>query len=271
MTTTPSVADVLGGPATGAPGVFPDNINLSFNVHVRHHLVHFPDPVVRPGAMNFGAGHSTLVPESDQERFYLPDELAELKLVPNTNRVKLGEPLPLSWQLTNNSTSGVQLPSDITLEAQYAHITVVNPQGVARYLPSFVIRTDAASLQDLPPGKELSGTTDLFWSSNGFAFEIPGKHRVELRVVWSDGGVPYGVQTAVEVWVDYPTSDADNEVASMLMHEDVGMFVALGGGASHLQGAVSRIEAAVSKHGQHSASSWVSSLPGHKYSAGEKK
>ena len=44
MTTTPSVADVLGGP----PGVFPDDINLAFNEHVRHHLVHFPDPRCGP-------------------------------------------------------------------------------------------------------------------------------------------------------------------------------------------------------------------------------
>jgi len=46
------------------------------------------------------------------------------------------------------------------------------------------------------------------------------------------------------------------------MHEDVGMFVALGGGANHLHEAVSRIEAATSKHRGHSASSFVSSMAG---------
>ena len=240
--------------------MFPDSINLGFNGHVRHHLVHFPDPVVRPGAMNFGSGHSTTVPEADLERFYLTGDLAELKLVPKANRVKLGEPLPLSWQLTNKTGSGILLPRDVSLEGQHAHITVVNPHGVARYMPSFVIRTDASSLQDLPPGKRLSGDTNLFWSSNGFAFEIPGKHRVELRVVWSDAGVPYGVQAAADVWVDYPTSDADNEVASSLMHEDVGIFVALGGGANHLHAAVSRIETVSSKHREHPASASVASM-----------
>ena len=69
MTTTPSVANVLGGPATGAPGGFPDNINLRFNEHVQHHLVHFPDIVVRPGGMTFGSGHSSVVPEADRQYF----------------------------------------------------------------------------------------------------------------------------------------------------------------------------------------------------------
>ncbi len=54
MTTTPSVADVLGGPATGEPGVFPDQIKLAINTTVRNHLNHMPDPVIRPGGWPFG-------------------------------------------------------------------------------------------------------------------------------------------------------------------------------------------------------------------------
>ena len=52
MTTTPSVADVLGTATTGDPGVFPTDIHLGFNEHVRHHLTHFPDPTVRPGGIS---------------------------------------------------------------------------------------------------------------------------------------------------------------------------------------------------------------------------
>ena len=55
MTTTPSVADVLGGPGTGLPGVFPDQIALAHNTTVRHHLNHMPDPVIRPGGWPFSS------------------------------------------------------------------------------------------------------------------------------------------------------------------------------------------------------------------------
>src|SRR2546423_14705402 len=44
MTTTPSVADVLGGP----PGGFPGDIHLAFNEHGRRHLVPLPDITVPP-------------------------------------------------------------------------------------------------------------------------------------------------------------------------------------------------------------------------------
>src|SRR5207249_11065088 len=78
MTTTPSVADALGGPFTGEPGVFPTEIALRFNDHVRHHLVHFPDIVVRPGGMTFGTGHSSTVPQAD--RYYFAKSQLDLTL-----------------------------------------------------------------------------------------------------------------------------------------------------------------------------------------------
>jgi hypothetical protein len=47
----------------------------------------------------------------------------------------------------------------------------------------------------------------------------------------------------VDVWVNYPQSTGDNDAAATLLHPEVGMYVALGGGATHLTDAVSRIEA----------------------------
>ena len=58
MSSTPEVAEVLAGPDTGAPGVFPDQIDLTINPNVRHHLVHMPDPIVRPGGWSFGIWRS---------------------------------------------------------------------------------------------------------------------------------------------------------------------------------------------------------------------
>ncbi len=240
MTTTPSVADVLGGPATGGPGVFPDQINLSFNEHVRHHLVHFPDIVVRPGGMTFGSGHTSTVPEADR---YLFDP-AELELTVQTvgSRIALGEPLRLSWTLQNHAAEPIPVPTDIGVEAQHAFVSVTTPSGKTRAMPSFEVRTDRVSIADLAPGNYLEADTRLYWSSNGFAFETPGRHTVTLRIVWSAGGVPCGVQTSTDVWVDFPQSEADNQAAALLLHPEVGMYVALGGGADHLHEAVARLD-----------------------------
>ncbi len=236
MTTTPSVADVLGGP----PGVFPDDINLAFNEHVRHHLVHFPDPTVRPGGMTFGSGHSSAVPEAD--RYWFSAEELELSLETTHAQVELGEPLELAWTLKNTSEEPLPVPTDIGIEAQHAQVTVTDPRGRTRLMPSFVIRTDHVTIGDLDQGKGLKASTRVFWSSRGFAFPEPGKYEIAVRIVWTYGGVPLGVQTTTDVFVGYPQTAADNEAAAALLDHEVGMYVALGGDAPHLTEAVARLD-----------------------------
>lgn len=234
MTTTPSVANVLGGP----PGVFPTDINVGFNAHVRRHLIHWPDIVVRPGGMTFGSGHSSTVPSADR-LYFSSDELA-LRIAVESDRIELGEPLRIAWSLVNSSTQPIPAPSDVGVAAQHAIIRVTNPQGVQRVVRSFEIRTDDVRIDDLQPGEERSADTRLFWSTDGFAFESPGRFQVEIDVIWAKDNVPLGVRATTEIWVNYPQSDAANDAAATLLHPEVGMYVALGG-APHLAGAIDRL------------------------------
>ena len=239
MTTTPSVANVLGGPLTGDPGIFPDNINLAFNEHVRHHLVHFPDIAVRPGGMTFGSGHSSTLPQAD--RTYFSASELELVLDVESSRIELGEPLQLSWTLTNRSDEPLPVPNDLSFEAQHVFIDVSDANGAVRNVPSYVIRTDQATMIALEPGASITERTRVFWGSNGFAFEKPGHFAVEVRVIWSIAGIPVGVKAAQHIWVNFPQTQMDNEAAADLLHPEVGKYVALGGGANHLTEAVSRL------------------------------
>ena len=257
MTPTPGVADALNK----SGGTFPNDVNLGFNAHVRHHMIHFPDPAVRPGGMDFGTGHDTFVPQSDAGRFVSPAGL-ELRLTTGSNRVKLGQPLPVSWQLSNKGAQPVRVPSDLSPRARHARIWVTNPPHPPRTVPPFVIRTDAVVMRELAPSASLEGRTDLFWGPQGFAFERPGRHRIHVRVAWKSGGVLYGVQADAEVWVDYPSSEADNEVAAQLLHREVGMAVALGGVASKLGEGAKRIEQVLSRHAQHPSSAHLKGLAG---------
>lgn len=126
------------------------------------------------------------------------------------------------------------------------------------------------SIQNLGPGRKLEAGTTLFWSSSGFAFEVAGKHSIEVRILWNHAGIPYGVKASTDIWVDYPVSDAGNEVASMLLHEEVGTFVTLGSGARHLKEAVSRIEEAISKHPEHPGCKCMLEFEGHRHSRSTK-
>jgi hypothetical protein len=241
MTTTPSVADLLGGPSTGAPGVFPDQIELNVNTTVRHHLNHMPDPVVRPGGWPFTAWRNQPNPPQATDRAtFLSSEL-ELAVAAGATRVALGQPVELSWTLTNRSPVALVVPNDVSTEALFATIMVTDGAGRQRPVRTFVIRCDAAALAPLMPNQSISAKTRVFWSTAGFAFENPGRYRITVSLHWSAHGIPVGVDGSVDVFVNYPTSDADNWAAGLALHPEVGTWVALGGGAYHLVEACRRL------------------------------
>jgi hypothetical protein len=188
--------------------------------------------------MTFGTGHSSSVPEAD--RYYFdPDELA-LEITPAESRIELGEPLEVAWTLTNTSRRPLPVPSDIGIEAQHAFVTVTDARGRSKLMPSFVIQTDHVSIKELAPDEHLEAKARVYWSTRGFAFEEPGKYTVEVRIVWTAEGTPFGVRSSTDIWVNYPQQDVDNEAAATLLHPEVGKFVALGGG-DHLVEAIERL------------------------------
>ena len=117
----------------------------------------------------------------------------------------------------------------------------------------FVVVCDASVLTDLEPGETRSAEHQLFWSTQGFAFDSPGRHRVQLSVAWQAGDVKLGAIAALEVLVDYPVTERDNDVIAQMMHPEVGKFVALGGHAPHLKEAAARVDTVVREHKTHDA------------------
>ncbi|HEY5156144.1 MAG TPA: hypothetical protein VIJ47_15495, partial [Acidimicrobiales bacterium] len=240
MTTTPSVADVLA--ASSPAGTFPDDIHLGMNARVRHHLAHFPDPVVRPGGHTFASWASVAVPSAD--RFEVgPDQLT-LAVSAMDDTVALGEPVLVSWVLTNTSGRPASVPSDVSTRSTYARLTVIDAIGRRHVVTPFVIDCERTSIRPLPDGQSVDASERVFWSSNGFPFERPGRYTVEVAVDWTVAGTPLTIKGETSVFVGYPTSATANDLASTLLHPEVGKWVALGGGAFHLPEAVSRLQAA---------------------------
>jgi hypothetical protein len=242
MTTTPSVADVLGGPTTGAPGVFPDQINLNHNATVRNHLNHMPDPVIRPGGWPFASWFPTGSPQAS-DRNQIDPSVLELTVTCTPERVVLGLPVMLQWTLTNRSAGPLLVPNDVSIEALFASIHITDNLGTERPMRPFEILCDRAKIAVLEPGQSVSASSRLFWSTAGFAFERPGRYHVVVSIVWSVHGVPFSVNKDIYVFIDYPTNDAENHAARKVLHPEVGKWVALGGGAYHLKEAVRRLAA----------------------------
>ena len=245
MTPTPSVATVLG-----LAGTFPGGVNLAFNTTVKKHLRHLPDPAVRPGAMDF-FGSAVSAPQ--------PADVAWLELQlavkPSSNRVALGEPITLSWELTNTADAEVPVPAALDVESLYVRVNVTDPTGEITFMrPPNIESCPTSKMELLAPGDSRGSSTALFWGLDGFAFERPGRHRIEAIALWRLGGAPVAVSGDAWVFVSYPTSGSDNEVAALMLHPEVGKAVALGD-AAPFELAGERIARAVATDENHPAAS----------------
>jgi hypothetical protein len=244
MTTTPSVATVLG-----TAGTFPDDINLAFNDTVKQHLRHLPDPAVRPGAMDF-FGFAVNAPEAADVAWL---ETADVTIDLTSDRIHLGQPIRATFTLVNTGEAAIPVPATLDLESLTVRLSVTAPNGEITFLrPSEIHACPRVGIKRLEPGEKVSGSATLFWGREGFAFESPGRHVVEAIVLWELAAVPVGASGTREVFVRYPISGDDNEVAALLLHPDVGRAVGAGTLVG-FEGAKERIERAVKTAKSHPA------------------
>ena len=252
MTVTPSVADVIAG----AGQSFPDDINLGFNETVRQHLIHQPDPAVRPGAMEF-FGVAVATPQADQ--IAVVDE-AVVTVKPNSQTVRLGEPLPLKWSLENTSDAPMVVPSSLCMQSLTARISVTGPRGDIRFVrPVDIEVCGHHKMQTLSKDETLSSGVTLYYGTEGFAFSEPGTHTIEVILLWQIAGASVMASGSAEVWVSYPVTAADNDIAAQLLHPCVGECVALGDSVL-VPEAKSRIKAAMAIQAKHPACERIKKL-----------
>lgn len=215
MTVTPCVATVVDQ----AGGTFPDDIDLSFNATVRQHLIHLPDPAVRPGAMDF-FGSAINAPEASDVNVI--DGLS-LEVEVDSDRIRLGEPLPVRWTLRNDGDRPVPVPGRLDTESLTARVSVTGPRGQTTFMRP--VKLDPCSrvpIESLEPGSTEQGETVVFYGRDGFAFEEPGRYTVDVVILWELGGAQVAAEGSADVWVAYPLTDKDNQIASLMLDPEVG-------------------------------------------------
>jgi hypothetical protein len=83
-------------------------------------------------------------------------------------------------------------------------------------------------LRELSPEEEVAGETVVFYGRDGFAFDEPGRHTVNVVILWEVGGAQVAAEGSADVWVAYPLTDTDNKIAALMLDPDVGRAVATG-------------------------------------------
>jgi len=251
MTPTPSVATALG-----VGGTFPNDITLAFNDTVKKHLRHLPDPAVRPGAMDF-FGSAIASPEVSDVAW---PETVDVTVTPSSDHVFLGEPIDLSFRLTNTGASAVPVPETLDVDALTVRINITDPSGRITFMrPTNVRSCPKLNLVELAPGESIKGRAPLFWGREGFAFETPGRHMVEVIVLWNVAGVHVAASGSQAVFVSYPVSKADNDMAALLLDPVVGRAIA-SNRAWLFEGAAQRIKQAISRGGSHPAAKAIAKV-----------
>jgi hypothetical protein len=151
------------GSVLGSAGTFPDQIDLAFNDRVKTHLRHLPDPAVRPGAMSIFGNAATIsrIPEPADVAWL---EMLDLSVEPSSERVTLGEPITLSWTLTNRGQTAMSAPAELAVESLTARVSVTGPTGrVTSMRPAGVHSCPRVSIVPLESGASVRGSTTLFW------------------------------------------------------------------------------------------------------------
>jgi hypothetical protein len=232
-------------------GTYPQDINFAFNEHNRHHLIHAPDVVVRPGGEDFTFGHlGTFAPEAQDDA---KARGVVLRVAASDGRLKLGQPLVLKVELVNDGTKPVSVPISFGLALHNVAIVVRRPGREERRIRSFVLICHEERQRELAPGKSFAWEEVVYWDRNGVVFPDPGPYAVSVEAQWFAGDQPLAAEASTKVWVDYPVSEKENAVAAALLDDEVGKYVALGGNAVHLKKAVARIQQAKKAEPSHPA------------------
>lgn len=213
-------------------GVFPDNIQWSFNGEDAKRMRHLPDPWVRPGMIPFGQPFSS-TPISPTDMLDLAGPL-ELKVKPLLDSVPLGAPVRLKLTLTNRSDAPIETPHSLSLKDEHVSGVVRGPSQAARTFRSVMRCTEAHPSRVLQPGESLAEDMTLIRGREGALFPASGLHDIVVDVLWEVDGIPVRVSGAASVVVTPPLDQSHADAAQKTLSEpDLLLTVAIGG--DHLE------------------------------------
>lgn len=216
-----------------SPGVFPANIQWSFNGEDAKRLRHMPDPWVRPGMIPFGQPYGS-TPISPTDMIDLGGPLA-LRVEPLLESVPIGAPVRVTLMLTNRSDSPIEVPHTLSLKGEHVSGRVRDASSMAaRSFRSVMRCVEEHQTRVLGPGESMSEDMTLIRGREGALFPSPGLHRIDVDVIWEIGGVEVRISGGTSVMVTPPVDASHADAARRTLTEpDLLLTVAIGG--DHLE------------------------------------
>lgn len=225
-----------------SPGVFPSNVQWSFNAADAKRLRHMPDPWVRPGMIPFGNPYGS-APISPADMVDLGGIL-QLTVDPVRTSVPLGAPVRVGLTLVNASDTPLEVPASLSLKDEHVSGTVRDPAQNVRSFRSIVRCVEDREMRVLQRGDASTGDMTLLRGWEGELFPSPGLHRIDVNVVWESDGIDVRVTGSTSVMVTAPVDAEHADAARKTLAEpDLLLTVAIGG--DHLAQGNAALDAAM--------------------------
>lgn len=221
--------DVMGFATAANP--YPGNATFAFSSHDRTSLIHSPDPQVRPGWKGFGWGHGSLssglpVP-TDAEGLVNQDDAADLTLdLRLPDEVFVGQYVTAEVVLTNTGDAAREVSTRLNLSEGDLRLLHALPGGDVEQVRDVVLACGPPQTTVLQPGESLTSHVQVFFTSEGVTFDVPGRHVV--RAEFDALGWAAVRSQRVAVQVRMAVTEEERGVATVTLDPGVGMAFALG-------------------------------------------
>lgn len=221
--------DVMGFATAANP--YPGNATFAFSQHDRMSLIHSPDPQVRPGWKGFGWGHGSLssglpVP-ADAEGLVNQDDAADLRLeLRLPDEVFVGQYVVAEVVLTNTGEVAREVSTRLNLSEGDLRLLHALPGGDVEQVRDVVLACGPPQTAVLQPGESITAHMQVFFTSEGVTFDVPGRHvvRAEFDALgWAAVRSP-----RVAVQVRMAVTGEERDLAAVTLDPGVGAAFALG-------------------------------------------
>ena len=230
------------GVIAASAGVFPSNIQWSFNAADAKRLRHMPDPWVRPGMIPFGSSYGT-APISPTDMLDVGEAL-QLNVEAYLDSTPIGAPVRIRVTMTNVSDQAMMVPDSLSLKSEYVSGKVTDPSGMARSFRSVMRCVEEHQLAELKPGGSMSADITLLRGAEGALFPAPGLHTITVDVAWDMDGMPVRASGTAPTMITPPVDDSHAKAATTtLTSPDLLLTLAIGG--DHLDDGISALETAM--------------------------
>ncbi|MFT6387320.1 MAG: hypothetical protein ACJAUP_000691 [Cellvibrionaceae bacterium] len=220
------------GVVANSPGVFPGNIQWSFNSQDAKRLRHMPDPWVRPGMIPFGSPYNS-APISLADSIDMSGPLL-LEVEPLLSAVPIGAPVRVSVTLTNDSDSSIQVPDTLSLKDGHVSGEVIDPSQGRRSFCSVMRCLEEHELHSLKPGSSLTSDMTLLRGADGALFPQSGLYTVRLNTTWKIDGVDVRVSGQRNLMIS-PAEDEQHAIAALVTLSEPDLLLTLAIGGDHLE------------------------------------